>query len=702
MTGGSRGPICGPSHSLLRLSVFAFFTSDLVGFVSAGEGLMLRRGRLGHPSEEQTKISPEVPVLPVVEGGDGVESVSTDVGSDAESVSTSVSTNSCSLMSNPGAEVFGSAALYVMEDPEPRIEGPGNATFDPLIRTVFLAGQEKDDNHHSWRNMDGMWGIYLDGPDTGDGSSTRVRFRVRLENHLKEPTMVHWHGLTPPQNEDGVPMITAPELLPSAIQFYDFEVTQRGLNWMHSHFKYQLTSGLWAPLIIQHPKNYLKELGVDQDVLFLVNDRFLRAECNFDWLLYPEICNGTRIDDLWEHFSFTANGHLATNPVEVTVQPESRIRLRALHSGAMALYNVTWTDSLGEGEVVAVDSADLQRGTFVSSFPIANAQRLDLLLDIPSDAVGGGWYHVCADRITGYFFEGTTDAERVCIILKTPNGTRGAMPAVRYEGHRPPWIDLDLDKKLHALYPLSERPVTRKLQTRLTGEFTGTWGPQFQLDDRQVFVHPAKGWKNLNMTSPLYGKVVMGNIPCTAKCAQNDTHNFNGGERCLAAWDDIPLEECPNFVPHTMPVQPNPYPLLMCYGDRVELKFVNADDGTGRVGADSHPMHLHGTHFQVVEINGERLENGPMRDTVYIPIGYNVTVAFDATHAGEWLLHCHIDFHLLNGMATSLRYTSDPEYCRSGMERFDPEGELERLEEPDILPKRGEIFRGSLREGDEL
>eukprot|EP00820_Chromera_velia_P025295 Cvel_33932.t1-p1 / transcript=Cvel_33932.t1 / gene=Cvel_33932 / organism=Chromera_velia_CCMP2878 / gene_product=Zinc finger protein 283, putative / transcript_product=Zinc finger protein 283, putative / location=Cvel_scaffold5665:3194-4575(+) / protein_length=211 / sequence_SO=supercontig / SO=protein_coding / is_pseudo=false len=52
---------------------------------------------------------------------------------------------------------------------------------------------------------------------------------------------------------------------------------------------------------------------------------------------------------------------------------------------------------------------------------------------------------------------------------------------------------------------------------------------------------------------------------------------------------------------------------------------------------------------------GERLENGPMRDTVYIPIGYNVTVAFDATHAGEWLLHCHIDFHLLNGMATSLR-----------------------------------------------
>ena len=32
-----------------------------------------------------------------------------------------------------------------------------------------------------------------------------------------------------------------------------------------------------------------------------------------------------------------------------------------------------------------------------------------------------------------------------------------------------------------------------------------------------------------------------------------------------------------------------------------------------------HPMHLHGHSFQVVELDGEILEDGPVRDTIQIP-----------------------------------------------------------------------------------
>ena len=46
-----------------------------------------------------------------------------------------------------------------------------------------------------------------------------------------------------------------------------------------------------------------------------------------------------------------------------------------------------------------------------------------------------------------------------------------------------------------------------------------------------------------------------------------------------------------------------------------------------------HPMHLHGHEFQVVEIDGKRFA-GAVRDTVLVPPGRRVVVAFDANNPG--------------------------------------------------------------------
>jgi FtsP/CotA-like multicopper oxidase with cupredoxin domain len=83
-------------------------------------------------------------------------------------------------------------------------------------------------------------------------------------------------------------------------------------------------------------------------------------------------------------------------------------------------------------------------------------------------------------------------------------------------------------------------------------------------------------------------------------------------------------------------------------GQRVALKFINE---TGM----SHPMHLHGHSFQVIEING-KLQNGALRDTILVPPKMSVTVAFDANNPGTWYLHCHILWHLAAGMATLVQY----------------------------------------------
>lgn len=85
-------------------------------------------------------------------------------------------------------------------------------------------------------------------------------------------------------------------------------------------------------------------------------------------------------------------------------------------------------------------------------------------------------------------------------------------------------------------------------------------------------------------------------------------------------------------------------------GERVEVTMVNRT-------TMSHPMHLHGHHFQLVAIDGRRF-GGAVRDTVLVPANGSVTVAFDADNPGEWPLHCHQLYHMAAGMMTTLRYAA--------------------------------------------
>jgi FtsP/CotA-like multicopper oxidase with cupredoxin domain len=69
----------------------------------------------------------------------------------------------------------------------------------------------------------------------------------------------------------------------------------------------------------------------------------------------------------------------------------------------------------------------------------------------------------------------------------------------------------------------------------------------------------------------------------------------------------------------------------------------------------AHPMHLHGHHFQVIELGGTALA-GAVRDTVHVPAMGVVKVAFDADNPGRWPFHCHNLYHMATGMMTELVY----------------------------------------------
>ena len=88
--------------------------------------------------------------------------------------------------------------------------------------------------------------------------------------------------------------------------------------------------------------------------------------------------------------------------------------------------------------------------------------------------------------------------------------------------------------------------------------------------------------------------------------------------------------------------------LKVSKGQRVEIAMLNMSMMT-------HPMHLHGHRFQVVEIDGQAI-NGAVRDTVAVPPMSTVTIAFDANNTGRWAFHGHHLYHMASGMMSFVEY----------------------------------------------
>jgi FtsP/CotA-like multicopper oxidase with cupredoxin domain len=414
-------------------------------------------------------------------------------------------------------------------------------------------------------------------------------FAVTLENQLSEPTLVHWHGLTPPAAQDGTPDLSQPPLAAGASQAYNFPLTRAGTFWMHSHVGFQRAKLLAAPLIVADPQDAARD--EQEVVLFLGDFSFREAEEIFAGLtgghgamhdmagmahgamdhaamrdmnmsgqsgMAGDMPVGGDLNDI-DFDAYLANDRTLADPQVVRVAPGARVRLRVINGAAATNF---WLD-LGAlaGDVVAVDGNPVAplRG---ARFELALAQRLDLRVALPP---GPGAYPILARREVA--------VERTGIVLATRDATVAKLAPT---GDAAPPLRLALETRLRARYPLAARPASRSLAVDLTGDMRGfVWG----------------------INGKRYGE---------------DT------------------------------------PLVARLGERVELVMRNRT-------AMSHPMHLHGHHFQVVAINDHRFA-GAVRDTVLVPANGSVAVAFDADNPGRWALHCHNEYHMAAGMMTSLAY----------------------------------------------
>lgn len=421
-------------------------------------------------------------------------------------------------------------------------------------------------------------------PDGTFGITSEIdrRFRVRVENGIDEPSLIHWHGLTPPWRQDGVPGISAPPIPPGGSADYDFPLRFGGTFWMHSHQGLQEQRLMSAPLIIRDQRDRKDEQEI---IVTLADFSFTPPAEIFAKLTRrrgmamagrrsPPSATGNAMSGMpnaaaaakpdlndVDYDAFLANDRTLADPEIVKVEPGGRVLLRIINASSMSAYHI----DLGrlQGELTAVDGSAVEP-VAGRRFPITAAQRLEIRVTIPSASAA---YPVLA------VLEG--ERKQTGIILRVGNGKIERLPERATAPSSA--LTLDLESRLRAVQPLSPRKADRAHRLNLTGEMAGY---RWSIND--------------------------------------------------VVWNkDVP-------------------PLPLAKGERVELLIVNRTPM-------SHPMHLHGHQFQVVEIDGRRFP-GAVRDTVLVPPGRRVVVAFDADNPGLWAFHCHLLYHLEAGMFTTFRY----------------------------------------------
>jgi FtsP/CotA-like multicopper oxidase with cupredoxin domain len=307
-------------------------------------------------------------------------------------------------------------------------------------------------------------------PDGTFGIMTEVGkpFRVRVENGIDEPSLIHWHGLTPPWQQDGVPGVSGPPIPPGGSADYDFPLRFGGTFWMHSHQGLQEQLLMAAPLIIHDQRDRPDQQEV---VIMLADFSFTPPDQIFAGLrkgadgVKPVSAKGGMagmkmgggakpdLNDV-KYDAFLANDRTLADPEVVKVEPGGSALLRLINSSAMSAYHI----DLGalDGELVAADGFAVApiRGR---NFPIAVAQRLDIRLAIPRASKA---YPVLA------VLEG--ERKQTGIVLVAGNGPVARIPDLAKAPSTA--LTLDLERRLRARRPLTPRKADRVHTVNLTGD----------------------------------------------------------------------------------------------------------------------------------------------------------------------------------------------------------------------------------------
>jgi FtsP/CotA-like multicopper oxidase with cupredoxin domain len=245
-------------------------------------------------------------------------------------------------------------------------------------RMRLLPGAPTTVWRYSAENVSGRSGAVTDMPGSYLGPILRVkrgeRVRLRFRNKVPEPSIIHWHGLHVPPEDDGHPRYAVEQ---GGEYQYDFTVNNRaGTYWYHPHphglTGHQVYGGMAGLFIVEDEEE--SALGLpsgEYDLPLVIQDRSFGPDNELIYLRSPmDRMNG-----------FLGDRILVNGSTETTLGVASRpYRLRVLNGCNSRNLRLAFSDGRPL-TVIGTDGGLLEKPLVAPEVMMGPAERADLWVD---------------------------------------------------------------------------------------------------------------------------------------------------------------------------------------------------------------------------------------------------------------------------------------------------------------------------------
>jgi CopA family copper-resistance protein len=483
--------------------------------------------------------------------------------------------------------------------------------------------------------------------------------RIHVRNEMTQATSIHWHGLLVPPDMDGVPYISFPPIEAITVFTYEFPIRQSGTYWYHSHTGTQEQTGVYGSIVIDPPSG---EFTSDRDYVILLSDwtdenphkvnRTLRR--GSEWYAIQKgsgqsIFGAAQNGMLWNYFKrnlrrmpamdiadvayhrFLANG---ASDSTLNAVPGETVRLRIINGSATTYFHLEFA-----GDPMVIRAADGQDVEPISEkrFLIGVAETYDVLVKLPGPGawefratahdgsghtsvwIGIGERHPASDVPKPNLYAGMGGLTLKQVFALTPAGTMG-MP----------------DRQVKA--GKFDMPGMTGMGSMDMGGME-EMGQNRSVDDSEMTMdmmdssRPAAPYNKLRAGGPT--------VFSEEKPVREIRLVLDGDmQRYIWLLNKKPLSKSDSILIHQ--------------GEFVRFIMINRT-------MMNHPMHLHGHFFRVINSQGDY---APLKHTVDVAPMTTTVIEFEANEFGDWFFHCHLLYHMKNGMARVVHYegfTPNPE-----------------------------------------
>ena len=160
-----------------------------------------------------------------------------------------------------------------------------------------------------------LWGYNGSAPGPTIQVNQGDRVRIVFDNHLPEPTSMHWHGFEIPNEMDGAPGSSQDPVKPGGRFVYEFTLHQEGTYFYHPHMAMQEMIGMLGAFIM-HPR-VARAPRVDRDFVIMLQE----------YAILPNISIPNTMNMEFNWLTFNGKAGPAITPLIVRLGDRVRVRL---------------------------------------------------------------------------------------------------------------------------------------------------------------------------------------------------------------------------------------------------------------------------------------------------------------------------------------------------------------------------------------